>query len=67
MQTASNPRFLDALFALVATCLDRYRDTGAPTKDVAYRATQVAAALNSREVYDLKPYAQRLQERYPAP
>jgi hypothetical protein len=67
LQTASNAQLLEALFALLTTVLDRYRATGAAAKDVALQATHIAAPLYSREVYDLTPYARRLQERYPMP
>ncbi len=65
LTTASNPQFTDALFALLTATFDRYAEVEPHKSYVSFEADRLAAALAIRPIYDMKPYAQRLRDKYP--
>ena len=67
MRTTRNPQLLDSVFELITATLDRYRATGANDKSFAFEADDAFRVLSAYRLYDLKPYAQRLREKYPSP
>lgn len=61
---AANPQFTDTLFTLLTNTLSRYAATTDLTRST-YEAHRLATALANRPIYDMKPYAQKLREKYP--
>ena len=65
MMTASNPKLLEALFILTTNTLDRYSAMTDDPKSARERELRILlSSLDNRRVYDTKPYANRLREKY---
>lgn len=68
MLIASNPQLLDALCELGIACIDvSYSNDKNPAFFRAYAGKRMADYLTARPVYDMRPYAKRFLERFPAP
>ncbi|MBI3921480.1 MAG: hypothetical protein HY318_08700, partial [Armatimonadetes bacterium] len=66
MLQATNAKLLDFLFDLATFTLDRFKEV-AGAQAAGATASNFANSLEARRVYDMKPYAQRLREKYPKP
>ena len=65
MMSASNPKLLEALYTLTTDTLDRYSSlTDDPKSTREHELRIILAGLDNRRVYDTKPYANRLREKY---
>jgi hypothetical protein len=67
MRIASDPKLLDALYDLMVVGLDRYGELLKDPAKAIREAEFLAGKLEAQRRDDLKPYAQRLREKYLAP